>query len=141
HLLLGLLRQPDCPAVRVLEQLGLTPADLRAEIERRLPPSSSRAVRAASLTPRAKRVLKLAHEEAGRMSQSYVATEHLLLGLIGEEKGFAARLLITCGADLERARSAVLAGDALDEPVTEDWQAKARRIARFQRETRRAGGL
>src|SRR5262249_27361773 len=52
-----------------------------------------------------------------------------------------ARLLITCGADLERARSAVLAGDALDEPVTEDWQAKARRIARFQRETRRAGGL
>src|SRR5437773_10201646 len=61
------------------------------------------------LTPRAKRVIDLAYEEARQLNNNYIGTEHLLLGLIREDDGLAARILIKLGADLERARRVVYA--------------------------------
>lgn len=113
HILLGILRDHNNLAVATLEKLGVVPAELKMRVEELL--GASHQVESfyvgaqIALTPRAKRVLELAYAEAKELGHPYVGTEHLLLGLLREEEGVAARALVEVGVDLPRARQTVSA--------------------------------
>jgi len=107
HLLLALLREEHSTAVRVLYHLGVSPSRLRLEIEKRYGTPANTQSTEISMTPRAKRVLDLAYDEARQMGDTEVGSEHLLLGLIREAGGGAADLLTSMGVQLETARQAV----------------------------------
>ncbi|MCW5941117.1 MAG: ATP-dependent Clp protease ATP-binding subunit [Fimbriimonadaceae bacterium] len=109
HLLLGLVRESDSVASRVLERLGVGLGRIRAEVEKQLPRGDARASQDMTLTPRAKRVIDLAYDEARNLNNNYIGTEHLLLGLIREGDGLAGRVLSKLGVELERARKEVMA--------------------------------
>ena len=109
HLLLGLVRENDSVAARILDRLGIPLGRIRAEIERQVTRGHGNLSQDMQLTPRAKRVIDLAYEEARQLNNNYIGTEHLLLGLIREGDGLAARVLVKLGADLERTRREVLA--------------------------------
>jgi hypothetical protein len=109
HILLGLLREVEGLAARVLESLDVTLERVRAEVERIV----SRGDEAAAgqqmpFTPRAKRVLELARREALSLGQNYIGTEHILLGIAREHDGVAARILRDFDADPETVRNEVL---------------------------------
>ena len=108
HLLLGLVRESDSVAARVLEKLGVSLSKIRAEVEKQLPRGESRAGQDMTLTPRAKRVIDLAYDEARNLNNNYIGTEHLLLGLIREGDGLAGRVLAKLGVELEKARREVM---------------------------------
>ena len=108
HLLLGLLREGEGIAARALQSLGLDLNKVREEVERIVAPGDSRVGDEVGLTPRAKKVLELAHEEGRRQGVSYVGTEHLLLGLIREGEGVAARVLVNHGLTMDSVRRQVL---------------------------------
>jgi ATP-dependent Clp protease ATP-binding subunit ClpC len=108
HLLLGLLHEGDGIAARALQSLGLDLNKVRDEVERIVAPGDSRVGDELGLTPRAKKVLELAQEEGRRQGVSYVGTEHLLLGLIREGEGVAARVLINQGLTMDSVRRQVL---------------------------------
>ncbi len=108
HLLLGLVRESDSVAARVLEKLGVSLNKIRAEVEKQLPRGESRAGQDMTLTPRAKRVIDLAYDEARNLNNNYIGTEHLLLGLIREGDGLAGRVLAKLGVELEKARREVM---------------------------------
>ena len=108
HLLLGLLREGEGIAAKALQALGLDLNKVREEVERIATPGDSRVGDEVGLTPRAKKVLELAHEEGRRQGVSYVGTEHLLLGLIREGEGVAARVLINQGLTMDSVRRQVL---------------------------------
>ncbi len=107
HLLLGLIRETDSVAARILDRLGVSPQRIRAEIERYAPRGDARLGQEMQLTARAKRVIDLAYDEARQLNNNYIGTEHLLLGLIREGDGLAARVLHKLGVDLGRARNEV----------------------------------
>ncbi|MCC7101824.1 MAG: ATP-dependent Clp protease ATP-binding subunit [Fimbriimonadaceae bacterium] len=107
HLLLGLVRESDSVAARVLERLGVSLSRIRAEVEKQLPRGDARPSQDMTLTPRAKRVIDLAYDEARNLNNNYIGTEHLLLGLIREGDGLAGRVLAKLGVDIERARREV----------------------------------
>jgi hypothetical protein len=110
HILLGLTREDDCRAALVLARLGATLADIRREIERQVAQGDGRLGGDMQLTPRAKRVIDLSYEEAQRIDNKYIGTEHLLLGLVREGEGLAGRILAQrFHIDLERTRREVLA--------------------------------
>ena len=109
HLLLGLVRESDSVAARILERLGVQLGRIRADIERQVTRGHGNLGHDMQLTPRAKRVIDLAYEEARQLNNNYIGTEHLLLGLIREGDGLAARVLVKLGADLERTRREVYA--------------------------------
>jgi len=108
HLLLGLVRESDSVAARVLEKLGVSLNRIRAEVEKQLPRGDARPSQDMTLTPRAKRVIDLAYDEARNLNNNYIGTEHLLLGLIREGDGLAGRVLAKLGVELERARREVM---------------------------------
>lgn len=107
HILLGLVRDDDSTAARVLERLGVKHGRIRTEIEKQLPSGDEILPQDMSLTPRAKRVIDLAYDEARKLKNNYIGTEHLLLGLIRERDGLAGSVLKKLGVELERARQAV----------------------------------
>jgi ATP-dependent Clp protease ATP-binding subunit ClpC len=107
HLLLGLVRESDSVAARILDRLGVPLGRIRADIERQVTRGHGNLGQDMQLTPRAKRVIDLAYEEARQLNNNYIGTEHLLLGLIREGDGLAARVLVKLGADLERTRREV----------------------------------
>jgi len=107
HLLLGLVRESDSVAARILDKLNIPLGRIRADIERQVTRGHGNLGQDMQLTPRAKRVIDLAYEEARQLNNNYIGTEHLLLGLIREGDGLAARVLIKLGADLERTRREV----------------------------------
>ncbi|HXH60463.1 MAG TPA: ATP-dependent Clp protease ATP-binding subunit, partial [Fimbriimonadaceae bacterium] len=109
HLLLGLVREQDSVAARVLERLGVGLNKIRTEVERQLPKSDARTNQDMSLTPRAKRVIDLAYDEARNLNNNYIGTEHLLLGLIREGDGLAGRVLAKLGVELDKGRREVMA--------------------------------
>ncbi|RYG21573.1 ATP-dependent Clp protease ATP-binding subunit ClpC, partial [bacterium] len=109
HLLLGLVRESDSVAARVLEKLGVSLNRIRVEVEKQLPRGDARPSQDMTLTPRAKRVIDLAYDEARNLNNNYIGTEHLLLGLIREGDGLAGRVLAKLGVELERARREVMA--------------------------------
>jgi ATP-dependent Clp protease ATP-binding subunit ClpC len=108
HLLLGLVRESDSVAARVLEKLGVSLNKIRAEVEKQLPRGDARPNTDMTLTPRAKRVIDLAYDEARNLNNNYIGTEHLLLGLIREGDGLAGRVLAKLGVELDRARREVM---------------------------------
>jgi ATP-dependent Clp protease ATP-binding subunit ClpC len=110
HMLLGLVRESDSAAARVLvERLGISLERIRSEIEQQLTSSPIHVMQQIELTPRAKRVFDLAEEEARRFNHNYISSEHLLLGLIREGEGLAAKVLAKLGVELESARQAIQA--------------------------------
>ena len=109
HLLLGLVRESDSVAARVLEKLGVSLSRIRQEVEKQLPRGDARPSQDMTLTPRAKRVIDLAYDEARNLNNNYIGTEHLLLGLIREGDGLAGRVLAKLGVELEKARKEVMA--------------------------------
>ncbi|MCC6403796.1 MAG: ATP-dependent Clp protease ATP-binding subunit [Fimbriimonadaceae bacterium] len=109
HLLLGLVRETDSVASRVLERLGVSLGRIRSEVEKQLPRGDQRPGHEVALTPRAKRVIDLAYDEARNLNNNYIGTEHVLLGLIREGDGLAGRVLAKLGVELERSRREVMA--------------------------------
>lgn len=108
HLLLGLLREGDGIAARALQALGVNLNKVRREVEKIVVPGDLKSGEEIGLTPRAKKVLELAQEEGRKHGVSYVGTEHILLGLIREGEGVAARVLVSQGLTLEKLRREVL---------------------------------
>src|SRR5690348_16659946 len=106
HLLLAMLEQNEGLATQVLQKLGVEKRQLTASVENELAraPKVTYSDQTAQMyiTPRIKRVFDLAGEEAQRLQDSYIGVEHLLLGLIKEGDGGAARLLKQAGVDQER---------------------------------------
>ncbi len=115
HLLLGLVRENDSVAARILDGMGISLGRIRTEIERQVARGDGRIGQDMQLTPRAKRIIDLAYDEARQLSNNYIGTEHILLGLIREGEGLAGRVLAKLGVELERTRREVMAlqdGDA-----------------------------
>ncbi|HOE67316.1 MAG TPA: Clp protease N-terminal domain-containing protein, partial [Candidatus Hydrogenedentes bacterium] len=109
HILLGICREPDGIAARALENLGIDVEVLALEIEQQV--QRGNAVVSGddiTFTPRAKKVLELAVEEARRFNHSYIGTEHILLGLVKEGEGIAAKVLQDMKIDLERIQTEVV---------------------------------
>jgi ATP-dependent Clp protease ATP-binding subunit ClpC len=110
HLLLGLIKLGQGVAVNVLERMGLELEAVRMEVEKEVgsgPPQ--KASGNIPYTPRVKKVLALANKEAKALNHSYVGTEHLLLGLLREGEGVAARVLKRLDVDIQRTRNEILA--------------------------------
>src|SRR5512136_1582456 len=108
HLLLGLVREGEGVAARVLENMNVELAKVRTAVEFIIGRGDRPVVGEVGLTPRAKRVLELAIDEARRLGHNFIGTEHLLLGLIPEGQGIAAGILESNGLDLERVRQETL---------------------------------
>jgi ATP-dependent Clp protease ATP-binding subunit ClpC len=109
HLLLGLIREGGGVAVAVLESLGVDLESVRIEVENLTTPSSDTlTIGDPQFTPSAKKVLELAAEESQKLGHNYIGTEHLLLGLIQEGEGVAARALENLGVTYEKSRDMVI---------------------------------
>jgi len=105
HLVLAILREGDGVALAVLKKMGLSPEQVRLEIERNLPGgSSTMTFGEIPFTPRVKKVIEFAIEEAKLLGHNYIGSEHLLLGLLREEEGMGGRILRALGANLLSAR-------------------------------------
>jgi ATP-dependent Clp protease ATP-binding subunit ClpC len=126
HLLLGLVRESDSVAARVLDQLGISLAKIKREVEEQLPRGDHKSGQEMALTPRAKRVIDLAYDEARNLNNNYIGTEHLLLGLIREGDGLAGRVLAKMGVELEKARKEVMSLQDSDAPVGKSGRSGAR---------------
>ena len=107
HILLGLVREGEGIAAKALMALGLTPEKIQKEVENLIGIGKDY-VQAPPYTPRAKKVIELSMDEARKLGHSYVGTEHILLGLIREGEGVAARVLSNLGVSLNKARQQVL---------------------------------
>jgi len=107
HLLLGLLREAEGVAAQVLESLGVGLAAVRSEVESHVTPKDATVSGEPQLDPRAKKVVELAADEAKRMKHNYIGTEHLLLGLVREKEGLAAKVLTAQGVTLDQMRQQV----------------------------------
>src|ERR1051325_699906 len=107
HLLLGLVRENDSVAARILDRIGVSLGRIRSEIERQVARGDGRLGQDMQLTPRAKRVIDLSYDEARNFNNDYIGTEHLLLGLIRESEGLAGRILDKLGIRLEPTRNEV----------------------------------
>lgn len=97
HLLLGLVREEDSVAARILVRLNVSRERIRSEIERQVIRGDGRLGQDMQLTPRAKHVIDLSYDEARALNNNYIGTEHLLLGLIREGEGLAGRVLEKLG--------------------------------------------
>lgn len=107
HILLGLVREGDGIAAKALTALGLSSDKIQMEVEALIGRGQDGAT-TIHYTPRAKKVIELSMDEARKLGHSYVGTEHLLLGLIREGEGVAARVLNNLGISLSKARQQVL---------------------------------
>ncbi len=107
HILLGLVREGDGIAAKALYALGLTADQIQGEVEK-LIGRGQEGTQTIHYTPRAKKVIELSMDEARKLGHSYVGTEHILLGLIREGEGVAARVLSNLGVSLNKARQQVL---------------------------------
>ena len=109
HVLLGLIKLGQGVAVNVLGRLGLDLETVRAEVEKQVGTGPEQTtVGNIPYTPRVKKVIALAQQEAKQLNHTYVGTEHLLLGLLREGDGVAAKVLQALGVDIERTRREIL---------------------------------
>ena len=116
HILLGLVREGDGIAAKALLSLGVSAEKVQTEVEKIIGPGQGQ-TSAMTYTPRAKKVIELSIDEARKLNHNYVGTEHILLGLIREGEGVAARVLGNLGVSLNKARQQVLqllGGDAAE---------------------------
>jgi ATP-dependent Clp protease ATP-binding subunit ClpA len=109
HILLGLLRVEDGMAARVLTTLGIRIDEARAQVAQIVGHGEEATRGQVPFTPRAKKVLELSLREALAVGHNYIGTEHILLGLVRENDGVAARIMLDLGADSQRVRDEVLA--------------------------------
>jgi ATP-dependent Clp protease ATP-binding subunit ClpC len=107
HILLGLVREEEGVAARVLTNLGIGLGKVRSAVEFIIGRGDKPGTGETGLTPRAKKVIELAIDEARQMGHNYIGTEHLLLGLLREGEGVASSVLDSFGITLERARAEV----------------------------------
>jgi ATP-dependent Clp protease ATP-binding subunit ClpC len=108
HLLLGLIKLGQGVAVNVLQKMGLDLETVRMEVEKQVGSGpETKIVGNVPYTPRVKKVLALAGKEAKALSHSYVGTEHILLGLLKEGEGVAARVLKSLEIDIERTKNEI----------------------------------
>jgi len=105
HLLLGLVREGEGVAAKVLANLGVELNKVRSAVEFIIGRGDRAVLGEIGLTPRAKKVIELAVDEARRLNHGYIGTEHLLLGLVREGEGIAAGVLESLGVNLERVRA------------------------------------
>jgi len=109
HILLGLVREGEGVAAAVLASMGLSPGKIRIEVEKFVQPGPSTIIQGdIPFTPKAKKVIELAMDEARNLGHNYIGTEHLLLGLIREGEGVASQVLMSLGLDLDRVRMEVM---------------------------------
>ena len=108
QILLGLIGEGTGIAAKVLKSMGVNLKDARIEVEKIIGRGSGFVAVEIPFTPRAKRVLELSLEEARQLGHNYIGTEHLLLGLIREGEGVAARVLENLGVDLSKVRTQVI---------------------------------
>ena len=131
HILLGLLREEEGLAARVLGSLDITVEQVRAQVARIVGQGDEVTSGQIPFSPRAKKVLELALREALSLRHDYIGTEHILLGLVRENEGVAARILLDLGADAETIRNEIIrwltgVGPAVDprrplEPNRATW--------------------
>ena len=122
HLLLGLVREGEGVAARVLENMNVELPKVRTAVEFIIGRGDRPVVGEVGLTPRAKRVIELAIDEARRLGHNYIGTEHLLLGLVREGEGIAAGVLESLGVNLDKVRHEVirvLSQSSASGPATE----------------------
>src|SRR5947208_482065 len=105
HLLLGLVREGEGVAARVLSNLGIELTKVRSAVEFIIGRGERQVMGDIGLTPRAKKVIELAVDEARRLGHHYIGTEHLLLGLVREGEGIAASVLQRLGVNLEKVHT------------------------------------
>ncbi|OGU21251.1 MAG: NDP-hexose 4-ketoreductase [Gemmatimonadetes bacterium RIFCSPLOWO2_12_FULL_68_9] len=124
HILLGLIREGEGVAAAVLTNLNVDLEEIQQKIEETVKKGKAPAAAGPDLpyTSRAKKVLELAMSEARELNHSYVGTEHLLLGLLREEKGIAAQVLTDAGVNLEQARAETLRLLGSDMPAAAKGQ-------------------
>ncbi len=108
HLLLGLIDEGEGVAAVVLRNLNLDTGKVRNAIESIVGKGTQNSENELGLTPRAKKIIELAVDEAHRLNHHYIGTEHILLGLIREGEGIAAGVLESLGVNLEKARTATI---------------------------------
>src|ERR1051325_3111478 len=109
HLLLGLIKLGQGVAVNVLQKMGLDLETVRMEVEKQVGTGpDQKMIGSVPYTPRVKKVLALAQKEARALNHTYVGTEHLLLGLLREGDGVAARVLTGLNVDIEQTRQEIL---------------------------------
>ncbi len=109
HILLGLIREGEGVASSVLQKLGLSLENIRLEIEKLVQPGpATQIIGDIPFTPRSKKALELAAEEARSLGHNYIGTEHLLLGLIREGEGVASQVLMNLGLDLSKVKNEVM---------------------------------
>jgi ATP-dependent Clp protease ATP-binding subunit ClpC len=140
HLLLGLLREDSGVAAQVLESLGVTVEEVRAQVAEIVGEGDEVTTGQIPFTPRAKKVLELSLREALSLGHNYIGTEHLLLGLARENDGVAARILLDFGANAEtiwHRVTAVLASERGCEAVAAGQRHVASSTAVIRRMPRR----
>ena len=109
HILLGLIKLGQGVAVNVLKKMGLDFENVQNEVSKAVSPGpETKAIGEVPLTPGAKKVIEYAWEDAQRLGHNYVGTEHLLLGLLREEEGVAARILANLNIDIDKVRDEIL---------------------------------
>ncbi len=118
HILLGLLREEEGVAALVLGSLGVTLEGVRNGVVAVVGSGEEVTSGQIPFTARAKKVLELALREALSLGHNYIGTEHILLGLVRENEGVAARILLDSGADAEKVRNEVIRQLAASPPVT-----------------------
>ncbi len=129
HILLGLIREGEGVACAVLQNVGMDLGRLRAEIEKLMSSGSMASVLGdIPFTPRAKKALELATEEARGLGHNYIGTEHILLGLLREEEGIASQVLFSLGVDIQKARNEIssLLGGSGDSESTKSRKTSSR---------------
>ncbi len=107
HLLLGLVKEEDGVAAKVLVGMGINLGKIAQAVEYIIGPGDKSNINRTGLTVKAKKVIELAIDEARQLKHSYIGTEHLLLGLLRESEGVASKVLDSFGVTLEKTRSAV----------------------------------
>ena len=119
HILLGLLREEEGLAARVLDSLGVTVEVVRAEVDRILGQGDEIATGQIPFTPRAKRVLELSLREALSIGHNYIGTEHLLLGLVRENEGVASRMLLDLHVTADAVRDEIFGSLSVSKPAAD----------------------
>jgi len=135
HLLLAILREEDSLPVAILKKMGLSIEELRMEIERNLPLGNNIFTFGdVPFTPRAKKVLELAVEEARLLGHSYIGSEHLLLGVVREDEGIAGKILRNYGANLLGARQLAINLSMKAAPHVKDKKSATPALDEFGRD-------
>ena len=133
HLLLGLVREGEGVAARVLENMNVELPKVRTAVEFIIGRGDRPVVGEVGLTPRAKRVIELAIDEARRLGHNYIGTEHLLLGLVREGEGIAAGVLESLGVNLDKVRHEAVSYTHLTLPTTSPRSSTTSRRSRPRR--------